>query len=156
MKTKAKISSRWLRFRALLIDIFLIYIPILYLFYFLLGSKEAFLNNHFITTLCTFLFGLIQAIFLTKKAQSPGLKAYDLYLIDIKTGKKLSFLRILLRYVIFIISFGLLFGLFVSFVRKDLLNLHYILTQSCIANKSINKGKKCKEKEFTIQTQTKP
>ncbi|EFP1235881.1 RDD family protein, partial [Campylobacter jejuni] len=25
MKTKAKISSRWLRFRALLIDIFLIY-----------------------------------------------------------------------------------------------------------------------------------
>ncbi|ELZ6705572.1 TPA: RDD family protein, partial [Campylobacter jejuni] len=27
MKTKAKISSRWLRFRALLIDIFLIYIP---------------------------------------------------------------------------------------------------------------------------------
>ncbi len=80
MKTKAKISSRWLRFRALLIDIFLIYVPILYLFYFLLGSKEAFLNNHFITTLCTFLFGLIQAIFLTKKAQSPGLKAYDLYL----------------------------------------------------------------------------
>ena len=106
MKTKAKISSRWLRFRALLIDIFLIYVPILYLFYFLLGSKEAFLNNHFITTLCTFLFGLIQAIFLTKKAQSPGLKAYDLYLIDIKTGKKLSFLRILLRYVIFIISFA--------------------------------------------------
>ncbi|EAJ2772660.1 RDD family protein [Campylobacter jejuni] len=135
MKTKAKISSRWLRFRALLIDIFLIYVPILYLFYFLLGSKEAFLNNHFITTLCTFLFGLIQAIFLTKKAQSPGLKAYDLYLIDIKTGKKLSFLRILLRYVIFIISFGLLFGLFVSFVRKDRLNLHDILTQSCIATK---------------------
>ncbi|HBD8860341.1 TPA: RDD family protein, partial [Campylobacter jejuni] len=26
MKTKAKISSRWLRFRALLIDIFLIYV----------------------------------------------------------------------------------------------------------------------------------
>ena len=89
MKTKAKISSRWLRFRALLIDIFLIYVPILYLFYFLLGSKEAFLNNHFITTLCTFLFGLIQAIFLTKKAQSPGLKAYDLYLIDIN-GQPLS------------------------------------------------------------------
>ncbi|EAK3430017.1 RDD family protein, partial [Campylobacter jejuni] len=53
---------------------------------------------------------------------------------------KLSFLRILLRYVIFIISFGLLFGLFVSFVRKDRLNLHDILTQSCIATKSIKKG----------------
>ncbi|EAI3980104.1 RDD family protein [Campylobacter jejuni] len=136
MKTKAKISSRWLRFRALLVDVFLIYTPILYLFYFLLGSKEAFLTNHFITTLCTFLFGLIQAIFLTIKAQSPGLKAYDLYLIDIKTGKKLSFLRILLRYVIFIASFGLLFGLIVSFLRKDRLNLHDFLTQSCIVIKA--------------------
>ncbi|MFQ6342811.1 RDD family protein [Campylobacter sp. VTCC 70190] len=136
MKTKAKISSRWLRFRALLIDIFLIYVPILYLFYFLLGSKEAFLNNPFITALCTFLFGFIQALFLAKKAQSPGLKAYDLYLIDTKTGRKLSFLRILLRYLIFIISFGLLFGLMVSFLRKDSLNLHDILTQSCIVIKA--------------------
>lgn len=136
MKTKAKISSRWLRFRALLIDIFLIYVPILYLFYFLLGSKEAFLNSPFITALCTFLFGFIQALFLAKKAQSPGLKAYDLYLIDTKTGRKLSFLRILLRYFVFIISFGLLFGLFVSFLRKDSLNLHDILTQSCIVIKT--------------------
>ncbi|EIA79306.1 RDD family protein, partial [Campylobacter coli] len=102
MKTKAKIASRWLRFRALLIDIFLIYVPILYLFYFLLGSKEAFLNNSYITALCTFLFGFIQALFLASKAQSPGLKAYDLYLIDLKTGKKITFFRILLRYIIFI------------------------------------------------------
>ncbi|HGF9931315.1 TPA: RDD family protein, partial [Campylobacter coli] len=91
MKTKAKIASRWLRFRALLIDIFLIYVPILYLFYFLLGSKEAFLNNSYITALCIFLFGFIQALFLASKAQSPGLKAYDLYLIDLKTGKKITF-----------------------------------------------------------------
>lgn len=132
MKNQANIASRWLRFRALLVDIFLIYVPILYLFYFLLGSKEAFLNNHFIITLCTFLFGFIQAIFLTKKSQSPGLKAYDLYLVDIKTRKKLSFLRILLRYIIFIISFGLFFGLFISFLRKDKLSLHDILTQSYI------------------------
>lgn len=136
MKTKAKITSRWLRFRALLIDIFLIYVPILYLFYFLLGSKEAFLNNHYITSLCTFLFGFIQALFLAIQAQSPGLKAYDLYLIDSKTGKKITFLRILLRYILFIVSFGLLFGLFISFLRKDKLNLHDILTQTCIVAKA--------------------
>ena len=136
MKAKAKIASRWLRFRALLVDVFLIYTPILYLFYFLLGSKEAFLNSHFITTLCTFLFGFIQALFLARKAQSPGFKAYGLYLIDVNTGKKIGFLRILLRYIIFIVSFGLLFGLIISFLRKDRLNLHDILTQSCIVYKS--------------------
>lgn len=135
MKSKARIASRWLRFRAMLIDIFLIYVPILYLFYFILGSKEAFLGNHLVTNLCTLLFGFIQALFLAKSAQSPGLKAYDLYLIDIKSGKKPSFFRIILRYIIFIISFGLLIGLVISFLRKDTLNLHDILSQSCIVRK---------------------
>ncbi len=135
MKTKARIASRWLRFKALLIDVFLIYVPILYAFYFVLGSKEAFLNNTLVTTFCTFAFGFIQALFLRKTAQSPGLRAYDLYLIDKNTGGKLSFLKIILRYIIFIASFGLLFGFFVSFLRKDGLNLHDILTQSCIVRK---------------------
>lgn len=132
---KAKIASRWLRFRAFLIDIFLIYVPILYAFYFVLGSSKDFVASDFIPFCCTFLFGFIQTLFLNYKAQSPGLKAYDLYLIDLKTGKKLTFLRILWRYVLFIVSFGLLFGFFVSFLRKDRLNFHDILTQSCIVLK---------------------
>ncbi|EGK7514820.1 RDD family protein [Campylobacter lari] len=135
MKTKAKIATRFLRFKAFLIDLFLLYVPILYLFYFTLGSKEAFLNNQLIIFLCSLLFGLIQALFLAKKAQSPGLKAYDLYLIDLKNGQKLNFFRILLRYMIFIVSFGLLIGFLVSFLRKDTLALHDILSQSVIVTK---------------------
>ncbi|AJC86946.1 RDD family protein [Campylobacter sp. RM16704] len=135
MKAKAKIANRWFRFKAFLIDIFLLYVPVLYLFYFTLGSKEAFLNNQFVIFLCPLLFGFFQALFLAKKAQSPGLKAYDLYLIDINNGQKLSFFRILLRYIIFIISFGLLIGFLVSFVRKDTLSLHDILSQSAIVKK---------------------
>lgn len=134
MKTKAKIATRWLRFRALLIDIFLIYVPILYLFYFSLG-KEMILNNQFISTLCTLLFGFIQALFFAFKAQSPGLKAYGLYLIDCKTGKKLGFIKIILRYIFFVIGFGLLIGFIVSFLRKDSLSLHDVLTKSCIVSK---------------------
>ncbi|MCR6591496.1 Putative integral membrane protein [Campylobacter insulaenigrae] len=132
MKTKAKLASRFLRFKAFLIDIFLLYVPILYLFYFILGSKEAFLNNQFIVFFCSFVFGLIQAIFLAKKAQSPGFKAYDLYLINIKTGKKLNFFQIIFRYIIFIVGFGLLIGFIVSFLRKDTLALHDVLSQSII------------------------
>ncbi|AJC91515.1 hypothetical protein (RDD domain) [Campylobacter subantarcticus LMG 24377] len=135
MKTKAKIATRFLRFKAFLIDLFLLYVPILYLFYFTLGSKEAFLNNQFIIFLCSLIFGILQALFLTKKAQSPGLKAYDLYLVDLKNGHKLNFFRILLRYIFFVISFGFLIGFLVSFLRKDSLALHDILSQSAVVTK---------------------
>lgn len=134
-KQKAKIASRIERAKAFLIDIFLLYVPVLYVCYFVLGSKEAFLGNQAVIFACSAFFGVVQALFLSTKAQSPGLKAYDLYLIDIKKGRKLSFLRVILRYIAFLIGASLLFGLLMSFLRKDGLALHDLLSQSCIVRK---------------------
>ena len=134
-KQKAKIASRIERAKAFLIDIFLLYVPVLYVCYFVLGSKEAFLGNQAVIFACSAFFGIVQALFLSTKAQSPGLKAYDLYLIDIKKGRKLSFLRVILRYIVFLIGASLLFGLLMSFLRKDGLALHDLLSQSCIVRK---------------------
>ena len=134
-KQKAKIASRIERAKAFLIDIFLLYVPVLYVCYFVLGSKEAFLGNQAVIFACSAFFGVVQALFLSTKAQSPGLKAYDLYLIDIKKGRKLSFLRVILRYIVFLIGASLLFGLLTSFLRKDGLALHDLLSQSCIVRK---------------------
>lgn len=134
-KQKAKIASRIERAKAFLIDIFLLYVPVLYVCYFVLGSKEAFLGNQAVIFACSAFFGIVQALFLSTKAQSPGLKAYDLYLIDIKKGRKLSFLRVILRYIAFLIGASLLFGLLMSFLRKDGLALHDLLSQSCIVRK---------------------
>lgn len=134
-KQKAKIASRIERAKAFLIDIFLLYVPVLYVCYFVLGSKEAFLGNQAVIFACSAFFGVVQAFFLSTKAQSPGLKAYDLYLIDTKKGRKLSFLRVILRYIVFLIGASLLFGLLMSFLRKDGLALHDLLSQSCIVRK---------------------
>lgn len=134
-KQKAKIASRFERAKAFLIDIFLLYVPVLYVCYFVLGSKEAFLGNQAVIFTCSAFFGVVQALFLSTKAQSPGLKAYDLYLIDTKKGRKLSFLRVILRYIVFLIGASLLFGLLMSFLRKDGLALHDLLSQSCIVRK---------------------
>lgn len=134
-KQKAKIASRIERAKAFLIDIFLLYVPVLYVCYFVLGSKEAFLGNQAVIFACSAFFGVVQALFLSTKAQSPGLKAYDLYLIDTKKGRKLSFLRVILRYIVFLIGASLLFGLLMSFLRKDGLALHDLLSQSCIVRK---------------------
>lgn len=134
-KQKVKIASRIERAKAFLIDIFLLYVPVLYVCYFVLGSKEAFLGNQAVIFACSAFFGVVQALFLSTKAQSPGLKAYDLYLIDTKKGRKLSFLRVILRYIVFLIGASLLFGLLMSFLRKDGLALHDLLSQSCIVRK---------------------
>ena len=134
-RQKAKIASRIERAKAFLIDIFLLYVPVLYVCYFVLGSKEAFLGNQAVIFACSAFFGVVQALFLSTKAQSPGLKAYDLYLIDTKKGRKLSFLRVILRYIVFLIGTSLLFGLLMSFLRKDGLALHDLLSQSCIVRK---------------------
>ncbi len=81
MKTKAKISSRWLRFRALLIDIFLIYIPILYLFYFLLGSKEAFFKQPFYHNFMYFFIWLDSSYFFNKKRHKAQVLKHMIYIL---------------------------------------------------------------------------
>lgn len=178
-KAKARMATRWQRFRAFLIDIFMIYVPILYLSYFILGSKEAFLSSQSVIFVCSLSFGLIQGAFLALKAQSPGLRAYDLYLVQkcAKRGlnaalnssensnanlnsnenlkpnknlnlnensvqnspqalKKASFLRICLRYALFLIGSALIFGLLMSFFRRDGRCFHDILSQTLIIQRS--------------------
>lgn len=135
MKQKAKIATRFDRFKAFVIDIFLIYVPILYISYFLLGSKESFLQNQGVIFICSISFGILQAVFFALKAQSPGLKAYDLYIIDSESGTKLNFLRLIYRYILFILSLGIVIGLFSTFFRKDGLMIHDLLSSSCIVHK---------------------
>lgn len=157
MKQKARIATRMQRFKAFVIDVFLIYVPILYTSYFVLGSKEAFLQNQLVIFICCLSFGVLQAVFLALKAQSPGLKAYNLYLIDKNTGTKVGFFRILYRYVLFIVSLGVLFGLISTFFRKDGLMIHDLLSSSYIVAKITDKwgDKRWKEREFITQAQMK-
>lgn len=134
MKQKAMMATYLERSKAFLIDLFLIYVPILYFCYFVFGKNE-FLNNQFIIFSCVIIFGLIQAIFLNKKLQSPGLKAYDLFLVEQSTGKKVGFLKLILRYVFFLVGFAFVFGIMISFFRKDHLFFHDLLSKTYIIRK---------------------
>lgn len=132
---RARLATRIERTKAFLIDLFLLYVPILYVFYFVLGGKQAFLENQAIIAFCWCFFGLIQALFFTFKAQSPGLKAYDLYLIDKKAKKKLSFIRAFMRYLIFLFGSALFFGFIMSFLRSDKLCFWDIVSKTYIIKK---------------------
>ena len=130
-KTKAGIAPIFLRIKAFIVDMFFIAMPLLYITtYLILGSKEAFQENQFAIAIVWLIYGLITSIFIAKSAQTPGYKFAQIYLIDLKTGRKISFFKAFLRFVCFILAGFSIVGLFLCFFRKDKLNLHDLLTQT--------------------------
>lgn len=110
---------------------FFIAMPLLYITtYLILGSKEAFQENQFAIAIVWAIYGLITSVFIAKSAQTPGYKFAQIYLIDLKTGRKISFFKAFLRFVCFILAGFSIVGLFLCFFRKDKLNLHDLLTQT--------------------------
>lgn len=125
-----------MRIKAFIVDVFMIYIPILYITtYLILDGKDDFLQNQMAIFIDTALFGLILTIFLAKNGQSPGYKAYSLYAIDTRTKEKVLFVRALFRYICFLFSGATFVGLFIFIFRKDKMHLHDILSNTTIIHK---------------------
>ena len=129
---KKPLSHRFLAdLKHLLLIFFFIAIPLFYIVtYLILGSKEALWQNQLAISVIWIIYALITSLFFVLKAQTPGYKAQNIYLINTRTGKKADFFRILLRFVCFIISGFCIIGLLLCFFRKDRLNLHDLLTQT--------------------------
>ena len=62
---------------------------------------------------------IIIAIFWLKNGQTPGLKAYDLKLVDSKTESKVSILQAIIRYSAILFSIISIFFIFTPFVNKE-------------------------------------
>ncbi len=132
---KINYASPLSRFKSFVVDVFMIYTPILYITtYLILDGKDDFLANQIAVFCDTFLFGFILSIFFAKSSQSPGYKAYEIKLLDSKTMKKPSFLRAFWRYFAFLISGASLIGLILCFFRKDKQNLHDLLSRTIVVN----------------------
>ncbi|WP_369407653.1 RDD family protein [Sulfurospirillum tamanense] len=117
------------RVKAFIIDVFMIYLPLLYITtYGILGSKEAFQSNQFAIFLVVLLFGAILALFQSRSGQSPGYRLYRLRLIDTRTQKPPTFFMALARYALFLVAGTSLVGVMLSPFRKDGKNLHDLLT----------------------------
>ncbi len=131
------------RLKAFITDIFMIYMPILYIAtYVVLGSKEAFQDSQITLFVCFVLYAMILSIFFTKKSQTLGYMYAEIALIkdsDVapdfnqshnlleSKDSKVSFLRSICRFVLFCISMSLVFGLFVPFMRKDRKTFHDLI-----------------------------
>jgi uncharacterized RDD family membrane protein YckC len=122
------------RFKAFLTDTFMITMPLIYIvFYFIFGSREEFAMHKVMGWFYIFAphFSVILTLWLFKQ-QTPGLKAYDLVLIDSKTGEVPSLLALISRYINTAISIALIIPLILPFFHKQKKTLQDIVSGTCI------------------------
>lgn len=114
----SKLSSR---FKAFLTDTFLITTPILYIvIYLVMGSGQEFAQNRSLGWGIIFtIHFIIIAIFWIKNGQTPGLKAYDLKLVDNKTLGRVSVLQVIIRYFATLASIISIFFIFTPYMNKE-------------------------------------
>lgn len=131
-----KLSTTRARAKAFIIDIFMIYVPLVYFFaYVVAGGVSDFKAEWVYPFVCFLGFGVIISIFLSTKAQTPGYKYTNLYIIDVKNKKKPSFFLVFFRFILFCFSYALLFGMIFVFLRKDKISFHDLITNTRILQK---------------------
>ncbi len=132
--TPAPLSKR---LKAFVVDSFMLLMPILYVvFYLVFGSRQGF-SEHMVQGWLLVLLPYFSTttLFFLRTGQTPGYKAYDITLIDLRTNKKPSFTTLCFRFTLWILTATSLFLLFLPFVRKDRLGVYDLLSHSAPASK---------------------
>ena len=121
------------RIKALITDLFMIYIPILYVItYAILDGKDDFQASQLAPFIGVSLYAIIYATLVSKFAQTPGKKAYTIKIVDTKTYEKLGFFRAIWRFIAFLFTATTVLGLFLPLYRKDNRALHDLLANSVV------------------------
>ena len=135
--SKDDLASLSSRLKAFLTDTFLITTPIFYIvIYLIMGSGAEFAQNRTLGWgIIFFVHALLILIFwLKKNGQTPGLKAYDLKLVDNLTKQRVSVKQVLIRYATTLIAVISIFLLFVPFFNKNKKTFQDILSNTIIIN----------------------
>ena len=131
LKTKVDYASYPDKVKALIIDLFMIYAPILYLItYVFVGGKDEFQSSQIAHVSGVLLYGLIYAVLLSKSGQTPGKKAYEIKVVDAKSYENISFFRAFGRFLSFLFSATILLGILLPFYRKDKRALHDLISST--------------------------
>ncbi|MDT8338221.1 MAG: RDD family protein [Sulfurimonas sp.] len=121
------------RVKAFITDLFMIYAPILYIVtYIVLDGKDEFQSSQLGPLIGVTLYGLIYAVLLSKFGQTPGKKAYEMRVVDDRSGKNISFFRAIVRFIAFLFTATTLLGLFVPFYRRDKKALHDLICKTIV------------------------
>ncbi len=121
------------RIKAFITDMFMIYVPILYIItYAIMDGKDEFQSSDIAPFIGVLLYGIIYVLFLWKSGQTPGKRAYELKVVDFKTGNKITLIQAILRFIGFLFSATILIGLIFPFYRKDKRALHDLIADTVV------------------------
>ncbi len=131
LKPKLKYARMPDRIKAFITDMFMIYMPILYIItYVFMDGKDDFQSSQFAPLIAVTIYGLIYATFLSKFGQTPGKKAYNIKVINSINHKNINFFQAILRFIAFLFTATTLLGLLLPLYRKDKKTLHDILAST--------------------------
>ena len=121
------------RSKAFITDSFMLLMPIMYIvFYLVMGGREGFAANKmlgWVYILVPLVF--VQIAFLAKSGQTPGMRAYNIRLVDAQTREAPSFGQIVIRQILAPFS-RLLFGWVLMFLRSDHRMPHELLSRTAL------------------------
>ncbi len=130
---KTYFASKRDYFKAVLTDSFMLLMPIMYFtFYIIFGSREEYAHHWQAGGL--YIFGtlaVVESIFLITMGQTPGMRAYNLKLVSLYTGKKPTPQLIIIRQILSKIVF-IFWGWLIIFFRKDNRNLQDIILKTAL------------------------
>ena len=124
------------RLKAFLTDTFLITTPILYIvIYLIMGSGDGFAQKWTKGwTIILAVHATVILIFWLKNGQTPGLRAYELRLVDNVTKQRVSVIQVIVRYLATFFAVISIFLLFIPFFNKDKKSFQDILSNTIIIN----------------------
>lgn len=133
---QSDLASLGSRLKAFLLDTFLITTPILYIvIYLVMGSGEDFAQNRSLGWGIIFaVHASIILIFWLKNGQTPGLKAYDIKLVDALSKQRVSLIQVLIRYISTLFAVVSIFLLFFPFFNKDKKTFQDLFSNTIIIN----------------------
>ncbi len=133
LKTKVKYARYTDRIKAFITDMFMIYIPILYIItYIFMDGAADFQDSQLAPLLGVSIYGLVYAVLLAKYGQTPGKKAYHIKVINSKTHENISYFMAFIRFFAFLFTATTLLGLLLPLYREDKKSLHDILASTVV------------------------
>jgi len=121
------------RFKAFITDTFMLLMPIMYIvFYLVMDGREGFSQQKLLGWLYIVVpYITVTMVFLAKTGQTPGMRAYDIKVVNLADGKIPPPGRLFVRQALGVADF-LFFGWVTMFFRRDHRTPHEILTHTAL------------------------
>ncbi|MBT3882187.1 MAG: RDD family protein [Campylobacteraceae bacterium] len=124
------------RAKAFVTDSFMIVMPLMYLsIYLIMGGRELFEQNMLLGWLFILVpYLIITVLFIVIKGQTPGLKAYEIKIVDNRTHENISIFTATLRFLLFVLSIISIIGVLIPLFRKDSKTIQDLLASTAVIN----------------------